>query len=587
MYAQLLARVSKHWRGRIQNRGARKPTRPPGLLYSVDEIPPRAVLVVAALQHVALISNSLVYPIILGREAHLSSESLVDFVSLSMLALGISTFLLCARTRFIGCGYLCPAAYTQIYLGPSLFAVQTGGLPLVFGMTLLAGILQLAMAPVLQRARALLPPEIAGLVIAVVGLSIAVLGARYSLGVTTESELQPTQLTIAAVSLITMVVLNVWTQGYARMFCVLVGIAVGYVATAALGVLDFPAAVPSDALYFLRFPRVHFFDWGFDVTLLAPFAVVAVAGALHLMGNISTAQRVNDADWVRPNFGSLSSGLAGNGLASIVCSLIGSLGVNSYSSSIGLSTATGITSRSLAPVISIAFVLLAFMPPAAALLATIPTPVIGAALFFTAAFVFTSGLQMITARLLDARKIIVIGFSFSAAMIADIYHETLTQVPVLVRPVFDNALVLGTICAVFLNLIMRIGVRKRVSIRVAAGDVRWEAVERFLSEQGSHWAARRDVVNRAIFAVLQLLDVLEDVRSEIVIEASFDEFNLDIRVSYEGDVLEFPEQRPSNEQILEEDGARLLAGFMLRRNADRVRADAKDGRASVLFHFDH
>jgi hypothetical protein len=50
----------------------------------------------------------------------------------------------------------------------------------------------------------------------------------------------------------------------------------------------------------------------------------------------------------------------------------------------------------------------------------------------------------------------------------------------------------------------------------------------------------------------------------------------------------FPHQRPTNEQIRQgDDGARLLAGFMLRRNADRVRSDAKDGRASVLFHFDH
>jgi xanthine permease XanP len=63
---------------------------------------------------------------------------------------------------------------------------------------------------------------------------------------------------------------------------------------------------------------------------------------------------------------------------------------------------------------------------------------------------------------------------------------------------------------------------------------------------------------------------------------------LDVRASYEGDMLEFPQQRPTNEQIREsDDGARLLAGFMLRRNADRVRSDAKDGRASVLFHFDH
>jgi len=64
-----------------------------------------------------------------------------------------------------------------------LFAVQLGGLPLVCGMTMIAGGPQLAMAPLLRRIRGLLPPETAGVVIAVVGLSIAVLGARYALGI--------------------------------------------------------------------------------------------------------------------------------------------------------------------------------------------------------------------------------------------------------------------------------------------------------------------------------------------------------------------------------------------------------------------
>src|SRR5260370_9721715 len=68
-----------------------------------------------------------------------------------MLALGMATLLLCAKSRFIGCGYLCPAGYTQIHLGPSLYAAQIGGLPLVFGMTAVAGILQTAMAPLLRR----------------------------------------------------------------------------------------------------------------------------------------------------------------------------------------------------------------------------------------------------------------------------------------------------------------------------------------------------------------------------------------------------------------------------------------------------
>ncbi len=588
MLSQSLARVRKLWLVRAATRAPRKLARPPTLLYSVDEIPPRAVLIVAGLQQVAVLSNSLLYPIILGREAHLTADRLLDFVSLSMLALAIGTLLLCAKGRFIGCGYLCPAGYTQIYLGPSLSAAQIGGLPLVFGMTAISGILQIAIAPVLRRVRFLLPPEIAGLVIAVVGLSIAVVGVRYSLGSAANGGMRSEYLAVAAVSLTTMVILNVWTKGYLRMFCVLLGMAVGYAASAALGILDFSAAVPSEGLALLRFPSLHFPQWRFDPSLFAPFVIVAVAGTLSLIANISTAQRINDAEWVRPNFASLSGGMVGNGIASVISAIIGSLGVNSYSSSIGLSAATGVTSRSLAYIICVVLALLSLMPPAAVLFATIPPPVVGAALFFSAAFVLTSGLQAITARLLDSRKIIVIGFSFAMAMIADISHDLMAGAPALLQPILDNGLVLGTVSAVLLNLIMRIGVRKRVSTRFAAGHATQEGVSQFLSEQSARWGARRDIVDRAIFGVLQLLDALEDVQGDITVDASFDEFNLDIRVTYDGEAMQFPEERPSDAYIRDsEDGVRLLAGYMLRGNADRVRSETKDGRSSVLFHFDH
>jgi NCS2 family nucleobase:cation symporter-2 len=36
-----------------------------------------------------------------------------------------------------------------------------------------------------------------------------------------------------------------------------------------------------------------------------------------------------------------------------------------------------------------------------------------------------------------------------------------------------------------------------------------------------------------------------------------------------------------------EDGHRRLAGFMLRRYADRVAATHRGGRSTILFHFDH
>ena len=67
-----------------------------------------------------------------------------------------------------------------------------------------------------------------------------------------------------------------------------------------------------------------------------------------------------------------------------------------------------------------------------------------------------------------------------------------------------------------------------------------------------------------------------------------DEFSLDIRLSYTGEALEFPESRPSDQEIIEtEDGARRLAGFLLRKNADSIRAENRAGRIQVLFHFDH
>jgi xanthine permease XanP len=580
--------VKRRWLGSGDHRADHKPTRPPDLLYSVDETPPWAVLIVTALQQVAVMSNSLAYPIILAREAGLSGTHMLDFVSFSMLALGVGTVLLCAKSRFIGSGYLCPAGYTQIYLGPSLFAAETGGLPLAFGMTAVAGLLQLAIAPLLRRMRALLPPEIAGLVIAIVGLSLASLGVRYSLGTTGEQRIEPVHLAVTGVSLATMIVLNIWTRGYARMFCVLIGIAVGYVVSAALGLLDVSPLLPKEGLGILHVPSVEHIGWRFDVELLAPFAVAAIATTLRAMGDVSNAQRLNDQDWIRPGFRSLAGGVAANGLATTLCGMAGTSGLNTYSASVGMSGATGVTSRSVGYGIGIVFALLAFVPMAVVAVAALPAPVIGASMFFSSAFVFISGLQMITARLLDARKTIVIGFSFAIAVMADVYHDAFTHVPLALQPIFGNALVLGTVCAVLLNLVMRIGVRKRLTLRLEPGASRPQEAEQLLTEQGAHWAARRDTISRAVFGLIQSLEVIGDPPGGIEIEASFDEFNLDVRIRYAGAPLVIPEQRPTVEQIVDnQEGERLLAGYLLRRTTDRISCRQSGEQVELRLHYDH
>lgn len=456
-------------------------------------------------------------------------------------------------------------------------------------MTVVGGFLQVAFAPLLRRLRPLLPSEIAGLVIAVVGLTLAGLGVRYSMGINAQQQqINVNYVVVAIISLATMSVLNIWSKGYGKMFCVLIGMMAGYAASAALGIFDLARIVPEGGLSVVRFPRLQHVGWSFDAVLVAPFAVAALAATLRAMGDVSNAQRINDADWVRPNFGSLAGGVSANGVAVMFCGLVGSCGINTYSSAIGLSGATGVTSRSIGYAIGLGFCVLAFIPPTAVALAAMPPPVMGAALFFTAAFVFTSGLQMITARMLDARKTLVIGFSFAMAVVADLYHDVLMGVPIVLQPIFGNSLVLGTVCAVVLNLIMRIGVRQHVSIKLAPGGINREAVEQFLSEQGGRWAARRDVIRRAIFGVVQVLEVVGDPPGGVEVEASFDEFNLDVRIRYTGALLIIPERKPTPKEIVaSDDGERLLAGYLLRQSADHISARETSGSVEMKLHYDH
>jgi xanthine permease XanP len=562
--------------------------RPPELLYAVDETPPPVVLIVSALQHVAVIAVTLIFPLILGAEAGLSRLQFIDLVSMSMLAIGCSTILLCVRYHFVGCGYLCPGCFTAIFLGPSLFALRHGGLGAVFGMTIVAGIVQVAIAPILHRLRALMPSEIAGLVIAIVGLALATLGVHYMLGFSSGHGVSRDHLVVSALSLATMSGLNVWGKNYAKMFCVLIGMAVGYIASAALGVLDFSSVIPPSGLAILRLPHLDHISFSFDPVLLAPFIVAAFASTLRVMGDVTNCQRLNDKDWVRPNFATLAGGVASNGLASVLCGLAGTLGPNSYSSCIGLSAATGITSRVVGIAVGIAFIMLALVPSAAVLFAAMPKPVMGAALFFTAAFVFTSGMQMITARMLDARKTLVIGFSFAIAVIAETHQDVFKTAPTVLQPILDNPLVLGTVCAVLLNLIMRLGVRQRVSLKLNAGGNDREAIEQFLSAQGARWAARRDVINRAIFGAVQVSEVIGDPPSGAEIEASFDEYNLDLWIRYAGAPLIIPAKRPTPREIVaSQEGERLLAGYLLRQSADSVTSEAAGQGAEVYLHYDH
>lgn len=565
--------------------------KPLNIVYGVDETPPLAVMLLSGLQHVGLISIFLLFPLLVSREAQLPAEKILDVLSLSMLTMSAGAVLPALTRGPAGAGFLCPPVFTAVYLGPSLLAVKAGGLPLVFGMTVFAGCVEGALSRLQRHLRPFFPPEVAGFVVAMLGVTIGVIGVRYVLGVGAPQPVGLRELAVAAVSLGTMVALNVWTGGVLRLFCALLGMIAGCAAAAVVGILTGSDLQRVMATPLLSVPSLGHLAWSFDMAFAVPFAVGALAACLKTIGNITTCQKINDADWVRPDMRSIGKGVLADALGTVAAGLLGTVGVNSSPSAVGLASATGVTSRRVAWAIGGVFFVLAFLPKAASVLAIIPRPVMGATLLFSACFVFVNGLQIITSRLLDARQTFVIGLSFTIGLAVDLHPSFFGSLPAGIQPFAGSSLVLGTVSALLLNAVFRLGVRRTQSLVVAPGQVDPVKIEEFMEAQGAAWGARRDVIDRAKFNLVQSLETISEgcaSHGPLEIEASFDEFNLDLHVSYAGVPLELPDKRPTNEEIMAtEEGQRKLAGFMLRRYADRVQSIHRAGRSTILFHFDH
>jgi xanthine permease XanP len=109
-----------------------------------------------------LMSVYLVLIVIVFRSADASHAATLNALSLGMIALGISAALQAIRKGPIGSGYLAPPVFSAIYIGPALFAADTGGLPAVFAMTIFAGLVEIGLAPLLRGLRGLFPPAISG-----------------------------------------------------------------------------------------------------------------------------------------------------------------------------------------------------------------------------------------------------------------------------------------------------------------------------------------------------------------------------------------------------------------------------------------
>jgi xanthine permease XanP len=560
--------------------------KPADLIYGVDERPPFWDAVVVALQHVLAIAVNLVYPLLLARQAGLSSEAAADMLRIGMVALAAGVLLQAIPRGPIGCHYLAPMVYASPYLAPGFLAIEIGGMPLFWGMTIVAGLGTLAFASIWDRLRTFIPPEAAGLVVFLVGATIGVAALRLlhqDDGTVGAAETWVTLITLAV-----MIALNVWGKGRLRLFSVLVGLVVGYIIAIATGVLGPDSFHTIAGLPVLAAPNISHMAWSFDATLVIPFLVTALATAIVTTAIVTTYQRITDADWVRPDMRTITSGIRADGVGTIIAGLLCSFSIATGPANAGLVAATGVASRVVAYSVAAILLLAGVVPAFAALLTVMPVPVMAAGLLFPAAFIMINGVQIISSRVLDARRTVVIGAGILTFLLVALFPKTFAGANALLQPIVGSPLVFATIVALGLNLVFRIGVKRTVQMRVPPDVRQLQEVENFVERNAAGWGARRDVIARLRFALLQTVEVLEefrDPRGAIDLTLIYDELDIEARLAYLGERLELPDLPPSKDEIKATRGQRLLAGFLIRRQADKADLTVKDGMCVLTLHF--
>jgi NCS2 family nucleobase:cation symporter-2 len=560
--------------------------KPADLIYGVDERPPLLDSVVVALQHVLVIAVNLIYPLLLARQAGLSGDATAAMLRIGMVALAAGVLLQAIPRGPVGCHYLAPAVYASPFLAPGFLAIEVGGMPLFWGMTITAGLAMLVFASIWGRLRTFIPPESAGLVVFLVGATIGVAALR--LLHRPDGTVGTADSLVTLIALAVMITFNVWGKGRLRLFSILVGLVCGYIVAAVTGLLEVEQFREIANQPVISMPSIDHMAWSFDVRLVIPFAVTALATAMVTTAIVATCQRITDAEWVRPDMPSIVSGIRGDGVSTVIGGLLCSFGLAIGPANAGLVAATGVASRVVAYTIAALLALAGIVPAFAGLLTVMPAPVMAAGLLFPAAFIMINGVQVISSRVLDTRRTVVIGAGILTFLLVAMFPRTFAGAPDWLQSIVGSPLVLATIVALSLNLVFRIGIKRSVAMQIAPEAFQPETVEQFVESHAGGWGARRDVVARVRFALLQAIEAVVDLSDRehpIDLTMSYDEFDIGTTLTYRGEPMELPDFPPSKDEIMEVGGDRLLAGFLVRRQADKAHVTCKDGLCVLNLHF--
>ncbi len=418
----------------------------PRYIYDLDVVPPAHYAFLYGLQWTVIIFPALIIVANLsGKALDMDIPGQVRFLQLILLTSGVFT---CIQTLWGHRYPLLDGPATALLL--TFIVLAPYGIETIQGGTILGGLLLVVVVLLgkLKRVVEYATPNVVGVILMLIAFSLLPHLMRSLIGATPEKPHGETPIFITSLCLVLFIAfLSFRLTGLWKTISLLIGMLAGSLVFSFLGLPDWETvsragwiSVPSPWI-----PSRPRFFWPAAGALAASYLALVVnsLGSLHGIANVTDPDRLP---------ASITRGLLINGVAGICCGLMGIIGTVSYSMSPGVILASRVASRFTVTWCGAILILAAFVPKLAAVLALVPTPVVGAALCVAMGAQVGVGLAIVSAgSVLTGRDYYVIGLPVLLGTLVGFLPEPLmAAMPLAARFFMGNGLIVG----IFLVLIL-------------------------------------------------------------------------------------------------------------------------------------
>ena len=362
--------------------------------YDVHDMPKTGLLLGLSFQHLfAMFGATVLVPILVGIDP-----------AVALFSSGLGTLAHLTVTKYKIPAYM---GSSFAYIAAMQILMKTDGIAAVAQGAITGGLVYFIVALIVKFAGnawidKILPPVVVGPIIMVIGLSLAgtAVGDVMYKTVGDQKVYDITYFAIGMVTLLCVILFNIYGKKIVGIIPVLLGLIVGYIfaliAGAVTGQEIISFANVTKASWFHDPPmNLPFIDYDFKlypsaILTMAPIAFVTMT---EHFGHVMVLNSLTGKDFFKEP--GLDKTLAGDGLAQVIAGIFGAPPVTSYGENIGVMALNKIYSVYVIAGAAVLAIVMSFVGKVSALLQSIPSPVLGGISIALFGVIASSGLKIL------------------------------------------------------------------------------------------------------------------------------------------------------------------------------------------------